>query len=247
MKFALIIPARFDSTRLPGKLLMKIGGNEVLKIVYDRCKLAVNPKNIFIATADKLIIDFCIRENINYLKTPKNCKTGTDRLIFLANKYKYNFYINVQGDEIFVDPKAITKVVSLTKSNLKNNLIINCYTKIFNRKDFVSKSVPKVILDKNDNLLYMSRAPIPSSKKDNFNKSNKQVCIYGYPAQVLKKNLFNKKSKNEKFEDIEILRFLENGFKIKMIYAKGSKLAIDTHEDLINAKKILKNSRLTNI
>ena len=151
--------------------------------------MAVNPKNIFIATADKLIIDFCLRENINYLKTPKNCKTGTDRLIFLANKYKYNFYINVQGDEIFVDPKAITKVVSLTKSNLKNNLIINCYTKIFNRKDFVFKSVPKVILDKNDNLLYMSRAPIPSSKRIILMNPQNKFVFMDIQHKYLKKSI----------------------------------------------------------
>lgn len=240
MNFALIIPARYDSKRLPGKLLKKINGIAVLKHVFDKCKLAVNENKIFVATADEKIINFCKEENINFLKTPKICKTGTDRIIFLANKLNYDFYINVQGDEIFVNPNSIKKVVEETKKNLKKNLIINCYTRIKTKNEYISRNVPKVVFDNNNYLLYMSRAAIPSSKKEFFNSSNKQVCIYGFPKKVMKYELFNKRSKNEKIEDIEILRFLENNIKIKMIYAKGSELAIDTLRDFTIAKKIFK-------
>ncbi len=240
MNFALIIPARYNSKRLHGKLLKKINGVAVLKHVYNKCKLAVDENKVFVASADQKIISFCKDEKIKYFKTPRSCKTGTDRIIYLANKLNYDFFINVQGDEVFVNPNSIKQVVKETSINFKKNYIINCYTKIKSNSEFISQNVPKVIFDNNNYLLYMSRAPIPSSKVKNFNSSNKQVCIYGYPTKVMKPKFFNKKTKNEKIEDIEILRFLDSGNKIKMIYVKGSEIAIDTLKDLKNARKILK-------
>lgn len=239
MKFTLIIPARYDSSRLPGKLLKKINRVEILKHVYLRCAKAVSEENIYVSSGDTKILDFCQKNDINFIKSPKNCKTGTDRLIYASNKIKSDFFINVQGDEIFVDPSSIKRVIKETKKNILKKYIINCYTQIKNKKEFLSNNVPKVVFNDNNFLMYMSRAPIPSSKKKIFTKSYKQVCIYGYPRETLKRGLFNKKTKNEIFEDIEILRFLEKGFKIKMIKANGSQIAIDTKEDLQRAKKIL--------
>lgn len=238
--FLLIIPARLKSTRLPNKLLLKIKGKEILKYVWERCKKACKANDILIATPDQKIINFCKNNKINFFKTSSKCLTGTDRIIEISKKIKKDFYINVQGDEIFVSPESIKKVINLTKFYNKK-YVINAFTKIKKEEDFRSSSVPKIVTDSKQFLLYISRAPLPTDKKKKFNQKNtyKQVCIYSYPRNLLSKIKYNKKSVLEKIEDIEILRFLENGIKVKMVRAQGSKLAIDTKSDFLKAQKIL--------
>ena len=133
--FLLIIPARLKSTRLPNKLLLKIKGKEVLKYVWERCKKACHQENIVVATPDQKIILFCKKNNIKFIKTSQNCMTGTDRVIEISKKIKKDFYINVQGDEIFVSPKSIKKVINKVKF-YKKRFIINAYTKIKDDKEF---------------------------------------------------------------------------------------------------------------
>ena len=240
--FLLIIPARLKSTRLPNKLLLKIKGKEVLRYVYDKCKKACKEENIVVATPDKKIVNFCKENSIKFIKTSKNCLTGTDRVKEISKKIKKDFYVNVQGDEIFVSPYSIKKVINKIRV-YKQKYIINAYTKIKNNKEFRSLSVPKVVMNNNKELLYISRGPIPLNKKNRMNKySYKQVCIYAYPYNLIQKIQKNKKSKLENYEDIEILRFLENGIKIKMIDVKGSNIAIDTYSDFQKAKRIIKRN-----
>ena len=237
--FIIIIPARLKSSRLPNKLLIKIGNETVLKRVWLRCQKAVDKKKIFVASGDKKILDYCSINKIQSVFTSKNCLTGTDRVIEVARKKKAKFYINVQGDEIFVHPHSILKVIRFCRF-LKNKYVVNAFTKIKSDKDFKSSSVPKVLFDNRKNLLYITRAPAPTNKNFQFIKAYKQVCIYAYPRKLILSLRKNKKSYLENIEDIEILRFLENEIKIKMIEVNGSELAIDRAEDVVRAKKILK-------
>ena len=166
----------------------------------------------------------------------RKCLTGTDRLPELARKIKRKFYFNVQGDEIFFSTSALKKIINETVRLKKN--ITNGMTKIKNIKEFISLSVPKVVTNNKDYLLYMSRSPIPGNKNKKFVSGYKQVCIYGFPRKsILTLNKFKSKTKNENIEDIEILRFLDLGEKVKMIKVNGSKLAIDTYKDFNEAKK----------
>ena len=236
--FLLIIPARLESVRFPNKLLKKINGIEVIKYVWLRCLKAVQKKNVYVATGNKEIISFCKNNNINYIKTSKNCVTGTDRILEVAKKIKKDFYINVQGDEILVNPLSIKKVINLC-TKYKNKFIINAYTKVQSTKEFFNKNVPKVVINKDNNLMYISRAGIPSNKKNIYIKGLKQVCIYAYPRDILLKIKKNKKTYLESIEDIEILRFLENNILVKMAKVVGSEISIDIPKDLILAKKII--------
>ena len=237
--FIVIIPARLKSSRLPNKLLIKIGNKTVLKRVWLRCRSAVEQNKIYVATGDKRILEYCKINNIQTIFTNKNCLTGTDRVIEVAKKIKAKFYINVQGDEIFVRPNSILKVIRFCKF-LKNKYVVNAFAKIKNEKDFKSSSVPKVLFDNNKNLLFITRAPSPTNKNFQFIKAYKQVCIYAYPRKLILSLRKNKKTHLENVEDIEILRFLENEIKIKMIEVSGSELAIDRAVDVFRAKKILK-------
>lgn len=237
--FCLIIPARLSSSRLPNKVLKKLNNTTVIEHVYSICKKKIDERIIFIATPDKEVEELCKSKKIKVIKTPQTCLTGTDRVYEASKKLNKKYIINVQADEIFLDPNNITNVC---KEIIKDNYsVVNCFGKINNKSDFFSRSIPKVVMNEKKELIYISRAAIPSSKKTQFNNSFKQICVYGFTKKSLK--VFgenNKKSFNENFEDIEILRFLEKGIKVKMIKGKGSKLAIDTKEDYLLAKKIFK-------
>jgi hypothetical protein len=134
-------------------------------------------------------------------------------------------------------PKSIKKVINYCKKN-RNNFVVNAYTDIKNEEEFRSSSVPKIIIDNKNNLLFVTRSPSPTNKKFNFIKAFKQVCIYAYPRNSLLKLKKNKKGFLERIEDIEILRFVENGIKVKMIKVQGSELAIDEKKDVIAAIKL---------
>ena len=182
--YLIIIPARYNSKRLPGKPLIDINGIPMVIRTFNQCKKAVPASKIIIATDDKRIQKICSKNGINSIITSKRCLTGTDRIAEVAKKIKKSFYINVQGDEPICNPKDIKKIVNFAKKN--PNLIINGYTEIKDKEMFYSPNVPKVVFDKNEKLLYMSRAPIPSNKKQTFIKSWRQVCIYSFPYKSLK-------------------------------------------------------------
>jgi len=240
--YMVVIPARYDSTRLPGKLLIKLRGKTVLQNVWEKCVKTVGFNNVIVAAGDNKIYNFCKKKKIKSIFITKKCLTGTDRVFEVSKKIKRKYYINVQGDEIFLKPKTILKVIHLSKEF--PNHVINCMAKIKSASDFKNPSVPKVVVNKKNDLLYMSRAPIPGSKKMNFNESYRQVCVYLFNKKTL--SLFGeqkKKSNNEKVEDIEILRLLDSGLKIKMVKVSGSEISLDTYQDLKKIRKIYENKK----
>ena len=240
MKTLVIIPSRLSASRLPGKPLLDINGVPMLVRTYNQCRKAVPASKIIVATDDKRIEKVCKKNQINSIITSKKCLTGTDRIAEVAKKIKKSFYINVQGDEPICNPEDIKKIVNFAKRN--PNMIVNGYTEIKSKEMFYSPNVPKVVFDKNENLLYMSRAAIPSNKKNVFIKSWRQGCIYSFPYKSLK--IFasiKKKTSLESIEDLESNRFLEIGYQIKMLKMSNKSIAVDTKEDLVKVKKLVKN------
>ena len=243
MKYLVVLPARYQSKRLPGKPLAKIGGLPMIVRTYNQCSKVVSKDNIIVATDSLKIKKVCEEYKIKSLITSSKCLTGTDRVTEVAKKIKCSFYINVQGDEPFFNPNDLKMLIKEAKK--KSNEIINGYTEITDKKLFFSSSIPKVVFDKKGYLLYMSRGPIPSNKALEFKKAWRQVCAYSFP----RKSLFDfSKTKNktpiESFEDIEILRFLERGYKVKMIKMSNKSLSVDNNEDLEKAKIYLKYKKL---
>ena len=244
LDFVVVIPARLKSYRLPNKPLVKILGKEMILRTIDRCKLSVDEKLIYVATDSLKLKNFLNKNNFfNVVLTSVKNKTGTDRIFDFSKTIKAKRYINVQGDEPIVNPTDIKKIIDISKKNIEN--IYNGYAKVINNKSSISKNIPKLVLDQNNNLVYMSRSEIPSS----FRKKNKyflkQICIYSFPRKILQKVFrYNKKTYLESFEDIEILRFLELGFKVKMIKMSNKSLAVDNNEDLEKAKIYLKFKKL---
>ena len=243
MKYIVVIPARYKSKRLPGKPLANIGGLPMIVRTYNQCAKVVSKDKIVVATDNLKIKNVCNEYNIKSIITSNKCLTGTDRVAEVAKKIKCNFYINVQGDEPFFNPNDLKMLIKQAEKKPKE--VINGYTEIKDRKLFFSSSIPKVVFDKKEYLLYMSRGPIPSNKALEFKKAWRQVCAYSFPRKALF-DFANTKNKTpiESLEDIEILRFLEKGYKVKMIKMSNKSLAVDNNEDLEKAKIYLKYKKL---
>ena len=243
MKYIVVIPARYKSKRLPGKPLVNIGGLPMIVRTYNQCTKVINKNNIIVATDSLKIQKVCEQYNIKSIITSNKCLTGTDRVAEVAKKINFNFYINVQGDEPFFNPNDLKMLIKEAKKNPKE--IINGYAEIKDKKLFFSSSIPKVVFDKKGYLLYMSRATIPSNKKLEFKKAWRQICAYSFPREsLLKFSKAKNKTPIESLEDIEILRFLEEGHKVKMIKMSNKSLAVDNNEDLEKAKIYLKYKKL---
>lgn len=238
MKYAIVIPARFSSSRLPGKPLADINGKPMIQHVWERCVASSSADLVFIATDDKRIQAACEDFGGNVLMTSSQCITGTDRVAEVNEILKKDFIINVQGDEPMISPGDIQSVRDKFVSEKTD--VVNAYVRLDENEDPFSLTLPKVVVSKFGKLLYMSRAPIPLSKTGAPSSNFKQVCIYAFGKEHLKFIKNNpEKSPIENIEDIEILRFLENGFSVSMVEVKNQGIAVDTPSDLKKVRQLL--------
>ena len=236
MKIVLVIPARWKSSRLPGKPLIKLKGVPMIIRTFRQCCKAMDRSKIFVATDDKRIQSVCTNHNIKTIMTSKKCLTGTDRIAEVAKKIKADIFINVQGDEPICNIKDLKKIIKISKKF--PNDVINGYTEIKSKKLFQSPNIPKVVFRKDGRLLYQSRAPIPTTKKFKFVKAWRQVCIYSLPYKALINfSLQKKKTTLENMEDLELLRFLENGHEVRMVKMSNQSISVDVREDIKKVEK----------
>jgi 3-deoxy-manno-octulosonate cytidylyltransferase (CMP-KDO synthetase) len=241
MKTVLIIPARYKSSRFPGKPLIDLAGKTMIQRVWEQCAKAIDIEKIYIATEDERILKHCNKNGMQCFLTTDNCLTGTDRVAEAALQIDADYYINVQGDEPVINPDDISNIIALIPK--ANGSILNGYCEIDSVEDYKSISVPKVVMRQDNRLLYMSRAPIPGNKNSHFNIGFRQVCIYAFPKEALE--VFSQaktKTPMEQEEDIEILRFLEMGYEVQMVKMSKESIPIDHPEDVIKVLKRLQNA-----
>ena len=241
MKKIIIIPARYQSKRFPGKPLKKIQNKELVIWVAEACGKVLGNELVHIATDDERIDNEVKKYGFKTILTSKDCLTGTDRVAEASLKIESDIYINVQGDEPLVKPQDIKKIID-KKIEYPNHVICG-YTEILENEDPLNKNIPKIVLNENSELIYISRSVIPSSKGENFIKKNKflkQVCIYAFNKNELNQFYnFKKKSKTEMLEDIEILRFFEFDKKIKMVKTTSGSIAVDQESDIAKVEQVL--------
>lgn len=231
LEYVVIIPARLASTRLPEKPLIEIKGVSVLRRTYLQCAKAVPEALIYVATDDVKIKQHCEQHGMQVMMTSDTCLTGTDRVAECAEQLAAEVYINVQGDEPLINPQDIEEVINAARQYPGE--LINGVAPIQEEAQYRSMTIPKVVHRPDGRLLYMSRAPIPGNKQDQFVKSWRQICVYAFPAAALKAfKSHGRKTELEEQEDIEILRFLELGYEVRMIPLSDASIAVDTPEDL---------------
>ena len=245
MKILIVIPARFKSKRFPGKPLAKINNKEMIIWVAQTCKNVAAKSNVIIATDDMRIKKTVSKFGFNAIMTSKNCSTGTDRVAEVSKKIKADIYINVQGDEPLIKNKDIKKIIS-AKIKFPNHVICG-YSNLLKNEKKENINIPKVITNRHNDLIYMSRSPLPGKKdlKKNIKiQYYKQVCIYAFNRKELEDyKKFGKKSILEISEDIEILRFFEINKKIKMVKIKNKSIAVDLKTDIKKVVQFIKNEK----
>jgi len=236
--YAVVIPARYQSSRFPGKPLVDLCGKPMIQHVWERCCIAVGKDRVYVAT-DSEKIELVVKEfGGAVIRTSSDCLTGTDRLAEANLTLNCDFIINVQGDEPLISPDDINTVAQAYLNG--DGSVVNAMCEITDKQEFNSFTVPKVVCDQSGKLLYMSRSTIPLTKNGEFKFAYKQVCIYAFSKEHLAFfNSHQKKTPLEEVEDIEILRFLESQYAVKMIEVNKGSIAIDIPEDVERVIKIL--------
>lgn len=246
MKILAIIPARFASTRFPGKPLVDIGGKTMIHRVYEQVQKAKGVHQILIATDNTKIEHEVRRFGAEVVMTSPEHKSGTDRCAEAFQEVYANFdaVINIQGDEPFIHPHQIEQLIGILQNPATQ--IASLARKISLNEDVFDPSKVKVVFDKHKKALYFSRNPIPFNRqeeKENWLTHTDyylHVGIYGYKTNVLQEIAQLPQSKLEISESLEQLRWLENGFSIHIDITEHESYGIDTPADL---EKIIKEKK----
>lgn len=244
MKFIAVIPARYQSTRFPGKPLALINKKPMIQWVYENVAKAVD--EAWVATDNELIFKAVENFGGKAIETLSSHQSGTDRCAEAAKKisknYDFDVVINVQGDEPFIQAKQIELLKSCFSTDAEIATLIK---KIETTEELFNPNRPKVVTDNQQNALYFSRSPIPYVRgAENENWVSVQpfwahIGMYAYKKKVLQKISKLNQGVLEKAESLEQLRWLENGFKIKTAVTEHQSIGIDTPEDLENALRFL--------
>jgi 3-deoxy-manno-octulosonate cytidylyltransferase (CMP-KDO synthetase) len=234
-----VIPARYASTRFPGKPLIDIGGKSMIQRVYEQCKKTSILSDVIVATDDQRIADHVIAFGGKVLMTADTHQSGTDRCAEVVSKYtgKCDVVINIQGDEPFIDPKQIELLASAFHD--ESTQIATLIKKISSEEEVRNPNVVKAIANKNKQAIYFSRSPIPYRRNPGIDITYfKHVGIYGYRTKVLAEITQLPMGQLEQAESLEQLRWVENGYHIALKETDMETIAIDTPDDL---ERVLKN------
>lgn len=247
MKIIGVIPARYKSSRFPGKPLADIGGKPMIYWVYKQCKKVEDFDEVYVATDDNKIFDTCKSLGVDVIMTSDSHPTGTDRIGEVARKIPADLYVNIQGDEPLIEPETIRQAI-LPFYKDPDLEISNLMTKIKDPVDVVNFTVPKVIVNKDNIGVYLTRATAPYPKGSIEYSYYKQVCVYGFKPDALKfycdYGIKYGKARIEAIEDIEILRFIENGYKVQYVEVDSETIAVDTQNDLKRVNEFIKKNNI---
>ena len=264
MKKIIVIPARYASTRLPGKALAEISGKPIIQWVYEKAVNSTLKDNVLIATDSMKIRDVALSFGADVVMTSPDCKSGTDRIYQAIKEREGDIIVNLQGDEPFIR----TDIIDLLLNRIENeNLTMaTLCSPIDEEADYLNPNVVKVVLDKLGFALYFSRSPLPffrngisfsgiemagpesapasESKPSNIKNQKyvyKHIGIYGFSRDFLEKYVAMEGGVLEEAESLEQLRVLENGYKIRVLIINYKGIGIDTKEDLEKARIIAEN------
>lgn len=239
MKILCVIPARYASTRLPGKPLADIAGKPMIQRVYEQAKKALRPAMVLVAADHPLVADAVTGFGGEVMMTSTNHPTGTDRLAEVARAFPgFDVIINVQGDEPLIEPAVIDQLAAAFAEE-PDLLMATLKTKA-DEAEYNNPNAVKVVTGLNDYALYFSRSllPYPRVRPENFNVY-KHIGIYAYRRDFLLTYAALAPTPLEKAESLEQLRALEHGYRIKVLETSFKPVGVDTPEDLEKVRTIL--------
>jgi len=242
LKCIIVIPARFASTRFPGKPLVTLGRKPIIQHVYEAVKSLNLPT---IIATDNEIIQSKVKEfGAECVLTSEHHQSGTDRIAEVVKDLDYQLIINVQGDEPFIQVEPLVKLIEAFKD--KTISVASLMHKLESPVDITNPNNVKVVSGPNNQALYFSRSPIPYNR-DNIPDVTyyKHIGVYAYTKKALLEFIKLPIGKLESIEKLEQLRFLENDYKIKMVETNYRGIGIDTPEDLSAAEEYLKKNSLS--
>tara|TARA_Y100000766_G_scaffold191142_1_gene164289 strand:- start:3973 stop:4704 length:732 start_codon:yes stop_codon:yes gene_type:complete len=237
-----LIPARLNSTRLEKKLLKDLCGIPLIVRTYKNIVKTNLFNEVIVVTDSDEIIDVLVKNDIKFLKSKNEHKTGTDRIAEFSNEFKSDIIVNIQGDEPFINKNDLKKIIEVFNNDIDNKIdIISLMISLKSNNDIINPNNVKVIVDKNNNSIYFSRNVIPFNRSNYKIKYFKHVGIYAFRNSYLNEFKNYIQSDLEKTEMIEAIRVIENGKKIKMIEIFNEHISIDTIDDFKIAESILNN------
>jgi 3-deoxy-manno-octulosonate cytidylyltransferase (CMP-KDO synthetase) len=238
-----IIPARYASTRFPGKPLIDINGKSMIRRVYEQALKASSLKRVVVATDDERIAHHVQNFGGNVILTASSHQSGTDRCAeVIAKENSFDIAINIQGDEPYIDPAQIDLLASCFED--KETQIATLVKEIRDHEELFNNNSPKVLLNMDREAIYFSRATlpflrgVPTEKWLDHHKFYKHIGIYGYRCEILKLLTALPISSLERAESLEQLRWIENGYRIKTAETLVETVAIDEPKDLHKVKQL---------
>lgn len=243
MKIIGVIPARYESSRFEGKPLKEICGKPMIQRVYERAKLVKKLNEVYVATDDPRIEACCRQKNIPVIMTSPLHRNGTERVAEVANKIVADIYVTIQGDEPLLEPETIEKVLEVIQEE-KNIPCATLKTPYHNPIDVINSTTPKVVTDLNNDILLFSRSPIPYPKAALDYTIYKPIGVYAFKRITLLEYRKLKMGPLEEAEEIELLRLVEHGYKIRVGIVESDTIAVDTPKDLFRVEKYIKENGL---
>lgn len=233
-----VIPSRYQSSRFPGKPLVDICEKPMLWWVYNKAKKVASLDDVIVATDDERIADVCKRHDMKYLMTSKSHDTPTSRLYEVSLKIDSDLYVFIGGDEPLISPDAIDEVVSTAKES--NDEVTHAMTTIKTAPEVIDFTNIKVVVSTEGYLLYTTRSPLPFPKGGLDFEYKKFVGIGAFTRKALQFYDSTPKSKLEKIEECDLLRFIDKFVPVKMVEVSCRNISVDTPKDLEAVISIIK-------
>jgi len=240
-KVIVVIPSRYASTRLPGKPLAQLAGKPMVQHVYERAKQAQTVHRVIVATDDQRIVEAVKAFGGEARMTRTDHRTGTERIAEVAVQEPGDVFVNVQGDEPLIDPVAIDTAVGALLEELQTQFS-TVATPIRHAGDIMDPNVVKTVLDFDGNALYFSRAPIPwirDTQQKLHVKYWKHLGLYVFQREALLEYTTLPQGELERIEQLEQLRWLENGWKIRVAEVAHDAVSVDVPEDVARVEKLM--------
>ncbi len=238
-KTAIIIPARYGSSRLKGKPLIQVNGKPIIQWVFEKAVKASLADRIIIATDNEEIMQTCLMFGAEAEMTLDTHNCGSDRIQEVVDRHpEFSYIVNLQGDEPLITPESIDAIIRIVRDD-ENADISTLIRVLSDKKDIENPNLVKCVVDNNGYALYFSRSKIPFERNEGHATFYGHLGIYGYKREALKKMTSLPQGSLELSESLEQLRALQNGMKIKTSVVDFTPVGIDTAEDLEKFRNII--------